>query len=323
MPTRRLVAVAFVAGMLLAPLQAAAVPSPTPNAYGEGLQISPAVKELQAFPGQSATMVISLKNVAGQELIARPEVDDFGASGESGQPKIYPAGEDNGRFSLRTWVQPLGDIRIGANQVKDITITIKVPVNAEPGGHYGVIRFTALPPSLEGTGVALSASIGTLVLMKVPGNVTELLKYDSFFTANAKSGNEQGFFQSGPVKFVQRIQNAGTVHERPKGHLIIKNMFGKQVADLAVNSTNGAVLPDSVRRYDETWSQKGLLGHYTATANLVYANGKVLESNVASFWVVPVIPALIILAILVALFFGLRYGIRRYNAHILKQAGRR
>ena len=320
--TRRLTAAALMAGFILAPSLAQAVPSPTPNAYGEGLQISPAVKELQAYPGQSATMKITLKNVANQELIARPEVDDFGASGETGQPKIFPAGEDSGRFSLRTWVQSIGDIRIGPNQVKDINITIHVPANAEPGGHYGVIRFTALPPSLQGTGVALSASIGTLVLMKVPGNVTESLKYAEFFTANSK-GNKASLFQSAPVGFVERIQNTGTVHERPKGHLIIKNMFGKQVADIAVNSTGGAVLPDSVRRYDESFNKKGLLGRYTATANLVYSNGKVLESNVVAFWVVPVVPVLVILAILILLFFGLKIGIRRYNAHILAQARRR
>lgn len=319
---RRLAATVLMAGIMLSPSLARAVPTPAPNSYGEGLQISPAVKELQAYPGQMATMIISLKNVASQDLIARPEVDDFGASGETGQPKIYPANEDNGRFSLKSWVQPLGDIRIGANQVKDITVTIRVPANAEPGGHYGVVRFTALPPNLQGTGVALSASIGTLVLMKVPGNVTESLKYDDFFTANSK-GSKSSFFEKAPVTFIQRIQNTGTVHERPKGHLLIKNMFGKQIADIAVNSANGAVLPDSVRRYDETLNQKGLLGHYTATANLVYSSGKVLESNTIGFWVVPVIPALIILLILIALFFGLRIGVRRYNAHILAQARRR
>ena len=322
MISRRLAAAALMAGLILSPVLSHAAPTPTPNAYGEGLQISPAVKELQAYPGQSATMTISLKNVAGQELIARPEVDDFGASGETGQPKIFASNEDNGRFSLKTWVTPIGDIRIGANQVKDVNITIKVPANAEPGGHYGVIRFTALPPSLQGTGVALSASIGTLVLMKVPGNVTESLKYAEFFSAN-KAGNKQSFFQTGPVYFVERIQNTGTVHERPKGHLLIKDMFGKQVADIAVNSLGGAVLPDSVRRYDETFSKKGLLGHYTATANLVYSSGKVIESDQIGFWVLPVIPTLIILILLVALFFALRIGIRRYNAHILKQAGRR
>jgi uncharacterized membrane protein YqiK len=49
----------------------------------------------------------------------------------------------------------------------------------------------------------------------------------------------------------------------------------------------------------------------------------VIEGPATGFWVVPVVPVLVILALLLLIFFGLKFGLRRYNAHILAQARKR
>jgi hypothetical protein len=303
----------------LAAMAATPTPSTTP---GQGLEISPPVIQITGDPGQTVTTQVRLRDITSGQLVAKSEVNDFGAQGESGQPKLIFGSDANNRFSLKSWVQPVGDVTLNPGELRTISLRIVIPRNAEPGGHYGVIRFSALPPGLNSTGVSLSASIGTLVLLRVSGNVTEKLQLLETFVE--KNGHRGSFFQKSPVTFVERFQNNGTVHLSPVGTLVVKDIFGHQVAKLDVNKTNGNVLPDSVRRFDQAWSKKGLFGYYTVAVTTGYGtHGQVIEGPATGFWVVPVVPVLVILALLLLIFFGLKFGLRRYNAHILAQARKR
>lgn len=310
----------LVATTLLSPgLLLAATPTPAPTP-GEGLEISPPVIELKADPGQTITTQIRLRDITKGPLTARAHVDDFGAEGESGQPNILLNETGSTRYSLKTWVQPIADLDFTPQQLQTITVTINVPGNAEPGGHYGVVRFTASPPNAPESGVSLSASLGTLVLLTVSGNSTQALKTDDFY---ALQNNQRGsFFQKGPLQFIERYENTGTVHLKPEGSVVIKNIFGHQVAKLAINNTGGNILPASIRRFDQSWSKKFLFGRYTATATVGYGtHGQVLESSIV-LWVIPWPLVLAILVALIVIIFFLRWLIRGYNRRIIEQARR-
>jgi hypothetical protein len=127
--------------------------------------------------GQTVTAELRVRNVTKGELIAQGRVDDFGAGGdESGQPKLLLDETNDTRYSLRHWVRGVPDLDLAPLELKKAIISIVVPANAEPGGHFGVVRFTAVPASTQGvTGVSLSASVGTLVLLKVNGQVKDHL----------------------------------------------------------------------------------------------------------------------------------------------------
>jgi uncharacterized protein YjhX (UPF0386 family) len=193
------------------------------------------------------------------------------------------------------------------------------------------VRFTATPPELEGTGVALSASIGTLMLLKVSGPVVDKLSLAEFTTGTLPVTNDgtkktaftkKGFFEYGPVGFLVRLKNEGTVHQKAKGTIEVTNSFGKKVATVKVNERGGNVLPDSIRRFEEKLNEKKLFGRYTAKLSLTYANSQKLEKTV-NFWVIPWKLILLVLIGLVIVGFLLRIGIRRYNEHIIKQARKR
>jgi hypothetical protein len=55
--------------------------------------------------------------------------------------------------------------------------------------------------------------------------------------------------------------------------------------------------------------------------NLTYGDGKKLSSEV-SFWVIPYKLVILAIAGLVALFFALRFSLRKYNAHIINKSRR-
>lgn len=310
---------------------AAQAPTPpsgaaTNGSSGQGLEISPPVIELAADPGQTVTATIRVRNVTAGQLIAKGKADDFGAGeDESGQPKLLLEETGATRYSLKYWVSGVPDLRLASQEVKTTTVNIKVPQNAEPGGHFGVIRFTAVPPDLDGTGVALSASVGTLVLLKVSGPITEKLgvaEFSSMKNMGGKNAAKTSFFEHGPIGFVVRLKNEGSVHEKAKGSIEVTNTFGKKVGSIAVNAKGGNVLPDSVRRFEQSLDKKQLFGRYTAKLAMTYSGEKKLEAKM-SFWVIPWKLILLALLGLVALGFLLKLALRRYNDHIIAQARRR
>jgi hypothetical protein len=294
---------------------------------GQGLEISPPVIELSANPGQSVSTNISVRNVTAGELVATATTNDFGASSdESGTPKLLLTETGATRYSLRYWVTGVNGLDLAAGELKTTKVVINVPANAEPGGHYGVVRFTGVPPDMKQTGVALSASVGALILLTVNGDITHQANVEQFSTGtqNVKTAefSVSGFFEHGPVDFLVRIKNSGSVHEQATGIITVKNMFGGKVATVAVNSLGGNVLPDSIRRFTQTLANKQLFGLYTAKLSMTYAGNKTLAAN-ASFWVIPWKLVLLVLLGLLVIGYLLKVGIRKYNQHIIAMARRR
>ncbi len=318
----------FAAGQLVAP--AGALAAPSSGSPGQGLEISPPVIELQADPGQTITTSINIRNVTQGVLIAKGKADDFGAgTDESGQPKLLLDETGATRYSLKYWVSGVPDLTLAPQELKKNTIRIVVPANAEPGGHFGVVRFTAVPPNLEGTGVALSASIGALILLKVSGTITEKVSLAEFSASQTHKDKVNGdvvhkgsFFEYGPVDFLVRVKNEGSVHEKVQGSIKVTDMLGHTTGTVAVNDKGGNVLPDSIRRFEESLGKKQLFGHYTAALTLNYASGKTLSAKMG-FWVIPWVLLLLVLAGLVVLVFVLRLAVRKYNEHIISKARRR
>lgn len=290
--------------------------------FGQALEIAPPLIYLTVNPGQTIDTQILLRDISGGELNVTGQVNDFIASGENGTPKILLNSDTNDPYSLKSWIQPLPSLLLTPQQIKSINVTINVPDNASPGGHYGIIRFTGLPPSLQGTGVSLSASLGALVLLTVNGNINESLSVQQF-SVN-KNGRTGGLFESGPLNFVEVLKNTGNVHVQPVGQVSITDMFGNKLADLNVNLPPGNVLPSSSRLFSEPLNSsvignKLLFGRYTANLKVTYGTSKKVLTSRLVFWVIPFKLIAIIIIALIAGFFIIRYLIKRYNKHILNQ----
>ena len=299
---------------------------PNPANSGQALEIAPPVITLTANPGQIIKTQISLRDISSGNLLVRATANDFIAAGEDGTPKILLEEQGNNPYSLKDWVAPIPEMLMIPRQIKSLPVTINVPANASPGGHYGVIRFTATPPELKDSGVSLSASLGSLLLVTVNGKTTEKLEVEEF-SVNHK-GKKGTFFESAPVGFQERIKNIGNVHQQPTGQVSITNMFGKKIAAVNINLPPRNILPGSIRKFEQPLDKSvlgntKLFGRYTAALKLNYGSPgqakQVVESSIV-FWIVPykLIGAIII--VLIGGFFALRAGLRRYNRRIISQA---
>jgi len=293
---------------------------------GQAFAISPPLVELSADPGETVNAEIKLTNVSAGPLTMSAETNNFGSKNETGEPNIIfndEPGQDT-RYTLKDWIVAPSDFALQSKQTLSISVPITVPKNAEPGGHYAVVRFTGTSAAASPQQVSLSASIGSLILLKVSGDIKQQAKVEDFYTAGSNF-DKQSFFEVSPVSFVTRIRNEGNLHIKPTGTVTIRDMFGKEVATHRINGDPskekeqpGSILPQSVRRFDVT-HKDNLFGRYTATLDLSYGDGKTLSSS-TQFWVLPYKLIIAIIVGLALLIFGLVMCIKKYNAYIIKKA---
>lgn len=309
----------IVAPLFLVVLLSVTLVVPIQNVFaqgaGQGLEIGPPLLDLKADPGQTLTAKIRIRNVTAEPLVARAQYEDFVSNGEDGQPKLLlDASGEASPYSIKNWLSTTPNITLDAQEQKTVTLTITVPTDAAPGGHYGVVRFTGAPPEVDESAVSLSASIGTLVLVNVSGDVKEEAKFAELFTS--QNGKKRSTFEYGPITIISRIQNSGNVHFQPSGVVRVTNMFGKEVGNFQLNQNKANILPASIRKFEQTLHKKLLFGRYTVQTDLVYGADKKIINAKHTFWVIPykIIAGIIILTALIVFFF------RSYNRFILSRA---
>jgi hypothetical protein len=305
-------------------MPAALAATAAPTNSGQALEIAPPLIYLNVSPGQTVQTQVLIRDVSSAALDVSGQVNDFVASGEDGTPKVLLNETTTDPYSLKNWVVSLPTLQLVPKQIKTLPVTIHVPADASPGGHYGVVRFTASAPSINGgNGVSLSASIGALMLLTVSGKITQNLTIQEFSVNHG--GKSGSLFESGPVTFVERLKNTGNVHVQPTGQVTVTDMFGHKIGAVNVNLPPGNVLPDSTRKFSQALDKsvignKKLFGHYTAKLTITYGTEKKTVSDSLSFWVIPFRLVAVVIAVLIAGFFGLRYALRRYNRAILERA---
>ena len=282
-----------------------------------GLEISPALVEVNGDVAKSYTIDVKVHNVTKSTLDFVGSVNDFGAKDETGQPSIILDSISDLPTSIKTWVGTVPSFQLSPGDSKSLNVTINIPRNAEPGGHYGVIRFSGKAPS-GSSAVGQIASAGTLVLVRVSGNVKEKLDLTSF--AASKDGKSGALFENGPITFITRFTNSGSVHVKPIGQIEVRDGFGHSIATIPVNDAKGNILPASTRRFESTLNTSWLFGHYTADISIAYGTtgGAIVES--ISFWVIPFKLVFVLLIGLITIVYILRTLIKRYNKHIITQS---
>ncbi|MFC2145052.1 hypothetical protein ACFLQQ_01850 [Actinomycetota bacterium] len=246
-------------------------------------------------------------------------VYDFKPSGEEGrQTFISPESDDPYiDYSLSTWIDiDTGPFLIGPKKTKEINFSIKVPGSAEPGGHYAAIFIG--PPSSEDMeedrsgsdfyegGVSVRGNIGSLLIIRVEGEVYELAKIVGFDSKNK-------LWEGSPITFKTRFHNFSNVHLKPVGFIDIFDIFGRKIDTLGVNKENGNVLPVSIRMFESIWENKRAFGRYTARLSMAYGEKNKVITEETAFWVLPWKKIAIWILGPIVLIVILILGIKRYN----------
>jgi hypothetical protein len=304
----------------------AATAAPAPGS-GNGLKISPVRTDITINPGTSQIVDVFVQNVTGSAATLQGVVNDFVADGdETGTPKlILDANDFAPSHSLKRLVAPIANFNIASGAQQDVKVKITVPAGAVAGGYYGAVRFA--PASADTSkNLALSASVGSLILVKVPGNIVEQLSIKSFDVRKTSNASIASSFFTSPkqLESVVRFGNTGNIQLEPFGKISLKK-GSKVLQQVEINNTTppGNVLPDSIRRFNIPLDKVGSFGKYTIEGDFGYGSTGQLLTAKTTFYVVPitiiVIVILIILLILLAIF-GLPKLIRRYNRNVIQRS---
>lgn len=295
------------------------------------ITLVPPSLEFATQPGKTIDTVIKLYNEGNDPINIYSSTALFTAKDETGTPNFNFSTQPS---DLATWIRvPAGPLGIRAGERIEVPISIEIPSNAEPGGHFAGLFFETRPPEDAAGQVKVRQKIGTLVIVRVEGNVREGATVEKFAVDNV------GSLHRLPIAFVTKVHNTGNVHVRPTGKIQIKNMFGRVVATLTINETEGAVLPNSTRRFDALWhvqtneEARGsfmvefgrewhnfAIGKYTAVFTGTYSAAQQSLSATTTFSVWPWELLLVFGVGLVVVIILLVFYIKWYNGMIIRRA---
>lgn len=297
---------------------------------GNGLRVSPVRSDVTIQPGTSQTVNVTATNVTADTATLQTIVNDFTASSdESGNPAIIlnPT-QYASSHSLKRFVGPVSTFTLAPGQSKVVPIVITIPKNAAGGGYFGAVRFAPASTNYgSNQNLSLAGSVGSLILAKVPGNITEKLTIASFDTRTDDHVHTV-FTTNKKITATARFQNQGNVQEAPFGKILLRDRSNKVLATYEVNNTTPAanVLPDSIRKFTVPLDKVGSFGKFKLQGNFGYgANGQLLTAS-TTFYVVPlplVIAVVVLIALILFAIFVLPKMVRGYNRRIVRAASKR
>ena len=229
-------------------------------------------------PGSVIRTQVRVRNTSAQALLIETKVEDFTIDAD-GKTPLPVEGQISTRWSLANWIiLPNTPVQVQPNTTAPVPFTISIPNDALPGGHYAMVMHQpVLPSQTNGGEAAIAQRVGTLVYVKVPGEITE--------EAHLRNIRVPGFSQTGPVSIAFDIENLSSIHIRPQTTVKITNFFGKTVETLTVPSEN--VFPLSLRTFTTQWARKWAFGQYTVSFSSAYGEQGKTAVNSVKIWIIP------------------------------------
>lgn len=282
----------------------------------ESIRLRPALIEEPVEAGQTFDAALDVTNLGSESKVFYILIKDIKGLADDGKPIFADKGESTG-YEISDWVRiPAEQIALGANQTRKLNLSIVVPAAATPGSHFGALFISANPVLPEDTGVGIGYQVGSIISLRVNGDVVEEGLIREFRT-------DKTIYGTPDVNFLAKVENRGNAVLRPRGPIEITNFFGKKVATIIMNDGGGAVLPKTDRTFRVNWTTDGFaFGRYEAVMGLVYGDEErsTISAN-TTFWVLPTKAILwiagIILGLLAAVFVIVKLIVRRK----LKQLG--
>lgn len=206
----------------------------------ERITMSPSSTTLQLNAGETKRGSMKVKNDGdvpyGFSVYARP----YGVSNELYEPDFTTQKSNSAVYK---WIQfDQTKYQIAPGEEVDVQYTIRVPADATPGGHYGVLFAETDERGLEGTGVARKKRVGNLLYVTVNGEYKTSGIFKEFILP---------FWQTSvPLVSSVRIENNGNVDFRAKVTTTAKDLFGRTKYKY---TGDPIALPETTRLMEMKW----------------------------------------------------------------------
>lgn len=280
----------------------------------QGFTIFPAKVSLTIDKGTEQSSWIKVTNAGDSRVGVLVSVQDMVPTANSGSFNYVPKAP--GVTSLVDWItvdkKYAKPFNLNPNESKEVPFTIKVPADASPGSRFAIVFFATGAPPGKGGQLNVSARVGALVFLTVPGDFRQTGEILNF------RPDSKFLFQKEPVIFKFDFQNTGTVYFEPKGAITVTNIFGKTTDTIPIEGQ--IVLPTGLKTLTAAWPYAGwLFGIYKAhLAISVTGKGDIATADtmIYAFPILPSFGALGILIILILIFWYIK---RNFKFAIVKK----
>jgi hypothetical protein len=288
-----------------------------------GLSISPPKFEFTIERGKAELATIQVKNVTDDIVLAKAFLNDFEADGTTGNPKLIVDSKNQESTSLKEFVVGLDDITIQPGETVGVKVPIQIPEDAAPGAYYGAIRFLGTPPEETNvdstTQLSLNASVAAIVLVEVPGDITEKIEVKNI---SAYLDDKKGsLFTKKPSKVGIEINNLGNGFSKPFGKVAVTGPWGKgevHTYELNDSTPRGNILPNSTRMFKDDLGGINLPGRYTITAYISHGRGGEVITASSSFWYIPTWLVIVLVLFVLGLVGLAFYLTRKYKTRSMR-----
>jgi hypothetical protein len=256
----------------------------------QAISVSPAIIDVSADAGKQTDFSILVTNEEAETLSFALTIQKFIPQGDGGGTQFLPQEDTSG---LPDWLYlEAPTLTLRAGESRRMPVSLRVPNDATPGGHYAAIFLTQTSlDTAAGQNVSAIPRIGVLVFATVNGTMVERLALRNVRTEQADGSHL-------PVRFIADVENQGNVHVQPEVKIDITNIFGQTVTTIDGNSAGARVLPGSKRVFVSEWSkgdaqvgvdfweglkqewENGAIGWYEARVQVSSRAGSAGESRV-------------------------------------------
>jgi hypothetical protein len=200
--------------------------------------------------------------------------------------------------NVHNWVQfEKTKYHLEPGQTAVVNYTIKVPVDAAPGGHYGVLFAETQQRGIGSTGVARQKRVGNLIYAIVNGTYSTKGKLTQFVLP---------FWQKKvPLLSAARVTNTGNVDFTASVNTTAKDVFGRTKFTYRGDPR---VLPATTRRIEMNWEKAPNFGLFKVSQQVSFLGQQYNHSG----WVL-VAPVWFALLAAVAAVVGATYAVRSYR----------
>jgi hypothetical protein len=247
---------------------------------GATLNVSPSVVAATVAPGDEATATLTLR--AGQGLDIAIEPQGLGqAAGDGGFAFVEPD-EDASPYTARPYVTvDPASFRLEEGDSRTVTVTVKLPEEAQPGTKYALLRVAGVPAEGDGN-VGIGVALGVSVLVTTPEATATL---DGEIT-----GLDAGEVVPGaPVTVTGLVANTGSAHygaapNRVYQSAILRNEAGQALASTRETLTGNSIIPTFGRSFELSLEPDQALvpGAYTVDVEVGLEDGTVLDKATVS-----------------------------------------
>ena len=232
----------------------------------ESILLSPASKKYELNAGDTKTDSLRVVNDGAVAfdfaVYARPYYVD-----ESYQADFTSKAQNADAYR---WVSfEKTSFHLEPNEHVEVQYSVRVPSNATPGGHYGVIFVETQPgPDSASGSVVRKKRLGSIMYATVDGNIT---------TSGKSLGVDVPFFQfSAPLRISERVRNSGNTHFDVQTNVKVTDIFGGVKYIVKSDST---ILPDRTKRVVSDWADPSWIGLYKVTHTSSFLDTKHTSSH--------------------------------------------